>query len=150
MTSRNRLIAVAVLLVCAIAAAAAYALLGNRTSASTPAKPSAATVKPSAGTWVPSNPAIADVCRSGLPGQARDTLTLIAKGGPYPYRSDGVVFENRESRLPRQPKGYYHEYTVVTPGSDDRGTRRVVTGRAGEEYWTADHYSSFQEIDVRC
>ncbi|GAA2792021.1 hypothetical protein GCM10010441_16600 [Kitasatospora paracochleata] len=111
---------------------------------SPPAKPSS----PSG--WVPTNTALADVCRSKLPDQARDTLTLIAKGGPYPYRSDGIVFENRESRLPRQSTGYYHEYTVVTPGSDDRGTRRVVTGSAGEQYWTGDHYASFQEIDSRC
>ncbi|WP_145789821.1 ribonuclease domain-containing protein [Kitasatospora atroaurantiaca] len=151
MTSRNRLIVVAVLLVCAIAAAAAYALLGNGKPASTPVKPSAtARATAAAGAWLPADPAMADVCRSRLPSQARDTLTLIAEGGPYPYRSDGVVFENRESRLPRHPKGYYHEYTVVTPGSEDRGTRRVVTGTVGEEYWTADHYNTFQEIDVRC
>ncbi|MFG2821195.1 ribonuclease [Kitasatospora sp. NPDC048365] len=100
--------------------------------------------------WVPSSTALADVCRTKLPTQALDTLTLIAKGGPYPYRSDGIVFENRESRLPRERTGYYHEYTVVTPGSDDRGTRRIVTGTAGEQYWTADHYASFQEIDARC
>ncbi|WP_425555822.1 ribonuclease domain-containing protein [Kitasatospora nipponensis] len=90
------------------------------------------------------------VCQSGLPSQARDTLALIAKGGPYPYRTDGIVFENREGRLPKQRTGYYHEYTVVTPGSGDRGTRRVVTGAPNEEYWTDDHYSSFQSIDTRC
>ncbi|WP_329951522.1 ribonuclease domain-containing protein [Streptomyces sp. BE303] len=103
-----------------------------------------------AGTWVPTDPAMADVCRTGLPVQARDTLGLIAKGGPYPYRSDGIVFENRESRLPRKTSGYYHEFTVVTPGSADRGARRVVTGESGEQFWTADHYATFQEIDVRC
>ncbi|WP_082526398.1 ribonuclease domain-containing protein [Kitasatospora sp. MBT63] len=105
--------------------------------------------RPSGG-WVPSSSALADVCRSALPRQAADTLALIAAGGPYPYRSDGVVFENRERRLPRQRSGYYHEYTVTTPGSADRGTRRVVTGAAGEQYWSADHYGSFQEIDSRC
>ncbi len=99
---------------------------------------------------MPTSTALADVCRSKLPSQAIDTLNLIAKGGPYPYRSDGIVFENRESRLPRESNGYYHEFTVVTPGSDDRGTRRVVTGSGGEQYWTADHYASFQEIDPRC
>ncbi len=93
---------------------------------------------------------MADVCRSKLPSQARDTLALIDKGGPYPYRTDGIVFENRESRLPKQSTGYYHEFTVVTPGSGDRGTRRVVTGTAGEEYWTGDHYSTFQAIDSHC
>nr|BEK65796.1 hypothetical protein KPHV_30230 [Kitasatospora purpeofusca] len=99
---------------------------------------------------MPTDPALADVCRTRLPDQARDTLGLIAKGGPYPYRSDGIVFENRESRLPRKTSGYYHEFTVVTPGSGDRGARRVVTGDSGEQYWTADHYATFQEIDSRC
>lgn len=99
---------------------------------------------------MPTDPALADVCRTKLPAQAVDTLGLIAKGGPYPYRSDGIVFENRENRLPRKASGYYHEYTVVTPGSGDRGARRVVTGGTGEQYWTADHYGSFQEIDARC
>ncbi|MER5864463.1 ribonuclease domain-containing protein [Kitasatospora sp. NPDC002040] len=101
--------------------------------------------------WVPTSTAYADVCRTGLPVQARDTLALIAKGGPYPYRSDGIVFENREGRLPRMKSGgYYHEYTVVTPGSPTRGARRVVTGAAGEQYWTPDHYDTFAEIDDRC
>lgn len=170
MTSRIRLIVVVALILCAIAAAAAYALVGGGKPSATAGKPVAGasaksspagpakpgpTAKPSAPTrpsasWVPGNPAIADVCRSKLPSQARDTLALIDRGGPYPYRSDGIVFENRESRLPRQAGGYYHEFTVVTPGSDDRGTRRVVTGTAGEEYWTGDHYGSFQEIDSRC
>ncbi|MER8186575.1 ribonuclease domain-containing protein [Kitasatospora sp. NPDC094015] len=100
--------------------------------------------------WVPSDPALADVCRSRLPPQAAATLALIAAGGPYPYRADGTEFQNREHRLPRQRGGYYREYTVVTPGSADRGERRVITGSAGERYWTADHYGSFQEIDVRC
>ncbi|MFF2038938.1 ribonuclease domain-containing protein [Kitasatospora sp. NPDC058170] len=125
-----------------------------RPSAPKPSAPgsSAPLPSPPAGTaaWVPTDPALADVCRTGLPGQALDTLGLIARGGPYPYRSDGIVFENRENRLPRKAAGYYHEYTVVTPGSNDRGTRRVVTGTAGEQYWTADHYASFQEIDSRC
>ncbi|WP_354640234.1 ribonuclease domain-containing protein [Kitasatospora camelliae] len=100
--------------------------------------------------WVPNSAALADVCRTRLPPQALDTLGLIVRGGPYPYRSDGVVFENRENRLPRQRSGYYHEFTVVTPGSADRGARRIVMGTAGEQYWTADHYDSFQEIDSRC
>ncbi|GAA2227597.1 MULTISPECIES: ribonuclease [Kitasatospora] len=166
MTSRIRLIAIVAVLCCAVIAAAVYALLGTGKTASSKtsahsASPAAAAgsgapkpsapAKPSAsGAWVPTNSAMADVCRSKLPSQARDTLSLIAKGGPYPYRTDGVVFENRENRLPRRSGGYYHEYTVVTPGSGDRGTRRVVTGTQGEEYWTADHYSTFQEIDSRC
>ena len=149
MTGRNRLIAVAVLLVCAIAAAAAYALTDHQrpARAGAPASPPTGSVLAA---WIPHDPGLADICRTALPGQARDTLALIARGGPFPYRSDGVVFENRESRLPRHRTGYYHEYTVVTPGSADRGTRRVVTGGVGEQYWTGDHYTSFQEIDTRC
>ncbi|MFD8598851.1 ribonuclease [Kitasatospora sp. NPDC059646] len=171
MSSRNRLISLAVLVLVGIVAAVAALLDGGggsgspaaakspsapaaaatRSGTATAPKPSAPAKTPSGGaTWVPTSTALADVCRSKLPPQAIDTLNLIAKGGPYPYRSDGIVFENRESRLPRESNGYYHEFTVVTPGSDDRGTRRVVTGNGGEQYWTADHYASFQEIDPRC
>lgn len=84
--------------------------------------------------------------RADLPKEAQATLALIAQGGPYPYDRDGVVFENRERILPRQASGYYHEYTVVTPGSDDRGARRIVTGKAGELFYTDDHYASFREV----
>lgn len=81
-----------------------------------------------------------------LPAEARETLELIDDGGPYPYDRDGVTFENREGILPSQQGGYYHEYTVPTPGEDDRGARRIVTGGDDEFYWTADHYSSFERI----
>lgn len=83
---------------------------------------------------------------ASLPAEARDTLRLIDKGGPYPYDRDGVVFGNFEGLLPKKPSGYYHEYTVKTPGSKDRGARRIITGRNGEFYWTADHYASFARI----
>ncbi len=130
-------------------AAASATTAAPKPSAPKPSPPSGATPAP-AGTWAPADPALADVCRTKLPSQAQDTLGLIAKGGPYPYNRDGIVFENRESRLPRKADGYYHEFTVVTPGSNDRGTRRVVTGNSGEQYWSADHYATFQEIDPRC
>ena len=81
-----------------------------------------------------------------LPPEAAATVTLIAAGGPFPYRQDGAVFENREGILPDRPSGSYHEYTVPTPGSSDRGARRIVTGADGEMYWTADHYDSFSWI----
>lgn len=81
-----------------------------------------------------------------LPSQARHTLALIAQGGPFPYRQDGAVFQNRERVLPRQASGYYHEYTVETPGSDDRGARRIITGAAGEIFYTADHYATFVQV----
>ncbi|MFB7236375.1 ribonuclease domain-containing protein [Streptomyces sp. NPDC056269] len=81
-----------------------------------------------------------------LPPEARKTLGLIARGGPYPYAKDGAVFSNFERILPREPRGYYREYTVRTPGERDRGARRIVTGRNGEIYWTDDHYESFREV----
>ncbi|HEY0453180.1 ribonuclease domain-containing protein, partial [Actinophytocola sp.] len=64
------------------------------------------------------------------------------------YPQDGTVFSNREAILPNCASGYYHEYTVVTPGSPDRGARRIVTGSAGEHFYTGDHYASFQLIDL--
>jgi ribonuclease T1 len=82
-----------------------------------------------------------------LPPEAGETLELIRAGGPFPYpRNDNQVFLNREGLLPRQSRGYYREFTVETPGSDDRGARRIVTGAQGERYWTDDHYGSFARI----
>jgi ribonuclease T1 len=81
-----------------------------------------------------------------LPRQARDTLRLIESDGPFPYSKDGSVFQNRERILPRKPSGYYHEYTVITPGENDRGARRIVAGDGGELYYTDDHYDSFKRI----
>ncbi|MFI7100814.1 ribonuclease domain-containing protein [Streptomyces sp. NPDC050161] len=83
---------------------------------------------------------------SGLPSQARDTLRLIDAGGPFPYPKDGTVFGNYERLLPRQTRGYYHEYTVRTPGSRDRGARRLITGDRHETYYTDDHYRSFKAV----
>lgn len=81
-----------------------------------------------------------------LPAEGRKTLVLIASNGPFPYRKDGVVFTNRERRLPKHDYGWYQEYTVITPGSPDRGARRIISGRNGERYYTSDHYASFQEV----
>jgi ribonuclease T1 len=83
---------------------------------------------------------------SRLPSQAVDTLDLIAHDGPFPHRQDGVVFENREGLLPHKPNGYYREYTVDTPGSADRGARRIIRGARGEVYYTSDHYASFKQV----
>lgn len=87
-----------------------------------------------------------NVLQANLPVEARDTLRLIKQGGPFPYPRDGVVFGNREQALPKQYKGYYHEYTVKTPGISHRGARRIVSGVVGEYYYTGDHYQSFQRI----
>lgn len=81
-----------------------------------------------------------------LPPEARQTLALIKRGGPFPYAKDGTVFGNREGLLPRQSRGYYREYTVKTPGSRDRGARRIVAGGGGDYWYTADHYRSFKRI----
>lgn len=85
-----------------------------------------------------------------LPPEAIDTLQTIARGGPYPYRQDDGVFGNRERRLPSRPRGYYREYTVETPGSRDRGARRIVAGgRPPTEYfYTDDHYRSFRRFTL--
>lgn len=84
-----------------------------------------------------------------LPIEARETLRLIDAGGPFPYRRDGITFQNREGLLPGQPTGYYREYTVPTPGRTDRGARRIVTGGKppASYYFTADHYKSFRQIE---
>ena len=81
-----------------------------------------------------------------LPPEARETIVLIRKGGPFPYQKDGSVFGNRERLLPRRERGYYREYTVRTPGSRDRGAQRIVAGKSGELYYTDDHYRSLKRI----
>ena len=89
-----------------------------------------------------------------LPGEAIDTLQRIARGGPFEHRQDGAVFQNRERRLPARPRGYYREYTVQTPGSRDRGARRIVAGGAAggalpaEYFYTDDHYRSFRRVTL--
>lgn len=90
----------------------------------------------------------ATVALSELPPEAAETVRLIEQGGPYPYPQDGGVFHNREGLLPDCEDGYYREYTVETPGSDDRGARRFVVGSGGEYLYTADHYESFRLTDV--
>jgi guanyl-specific ribonuclease Sa len=85
-----------------------------------------------------------------LPPEAIVTLEAIERGGPFPYDRDGTVFQNREGRLPGQPRGYYREYTVQTPGSRDRGARRIVAGGDPPEvyYYTDDHYRSFRRVEL--
>lgn len=84
-----------------------------------------------------------------LPRQAAATVQRIERGGPFPYpANDGVVFHNYEHLLPAEPDGYYHEYTVPTPGSPDRGARRIVTGANGAFYYTPDHYDTFERVAV--
>jgi ribonuclease T1 len=91
------------------------------------------------------------VALSALPPEARQTHRLILSGGPFPYSKDGTTFSNRERRLPGRPRGDYREYTVKTPGSRDRGARRIIcSGKPATTpdacYYTADHYNSFNRI----
>lgn len=83
-----------------------------------------------------------------LPPEAWATLELIERGGPFPYRKDGSVFQNREGLLPAAARGHYREYTVPTPGAADRGARRIVTGATPPSSWyyTDDHYRNFRSI----
>ncbi|MDQ7990319.1 MAG: ribonuclease domain-containing protein [Candidatus Dactylopiibacterium sp.] len=89
---------------------------------------------------------LATIALAALPAEARETLQRIERGGPHPYRRDGVEFQNRERRLPLRQRGYYREYTVSTPGERTRGARRIVAGEAREYYYTPDHYRSFRRI----
>ena len=97
-----------------------------------------------------STPGAATTLPSFLPPEAHTTLDAIARGGPFEHRQDGVVFGNYESLLPQQPRGYYHEYTVETPGANTRGTRRIITGGTPPEvyYYTDDHYRSFRRFEA--
>jgi ribonuclease T1 len=91
-----------------------------------------------------------EVAAAQLPREARTVLATIRTGGPYRYERDGVVFGNRERLLPAQARGYYHEYTVPTPGAANRGARRIVCGGPKTApdacYYTSDHYQSFARI----
>ena len=84
---------------------------------------------------------------SDLPPEANTTLNLIDQGGPFPYpQKDGSIFSNRERLLPNKPRGYYREYTIPTPGANNRGARRFVVGNQGEIYYTDNHYQSFFRV----
>ena len=117
----------------------------------TPVRTPAATPTPTKTRRAPATPTVAlsglpTIPYDKLPVQARETIELIQRGGPFPYRQDGAVFQNRERLLPARPNGYYHEYTVKTPGSPDRGARRIIAGDKGELYYTDDHYDSFRQV----
>ena len=125
---------------------------GSKLIIPTQPPPANANARPTAPTRPTSQPTVAvnsglpTIAVKDLPPEARKTLALIAQGGPFPYNRDGVVYQNRERILPKQETGYYHEYTVPTPGASDRGARRIIAGQRGEMYYTADHYQSFAEV----
>jgi len=110
----------------------------------------ASTPAPAASSTAAASGVLATVTRAQLPGEAADTLRLIKSGGPYPYGEDGVLFRNSASLLPQHPRGYYHAYTVRTPGAADRGQRRIVCGGPRKQisdcYYTDDYYVSFKRI----
>lgn len=81
-----------------------------------------------------------------LPPEARNTMRAIKQGGSFAFSRDGVVFNNFERVLPEHQRGYYHEYTVATPGVNNRGVRRIVCGPLPECYYSADHYQTFRRI----
>ncbi|MDB5853766.1 MAG: guanine-specific ribonuclease [Herminiimonas sp.] len=85
-----------------------------------------------------------------LPAEAQDTVRLIQRGGPFPFPRDGAVFANHEGVLPKQKRGYYHEFTVKTPRARNRGARRIVVGgnlaSPSDFYYTDDHYATFRRI----
>jgi len=94
----------------------------------------------------PTTGSVEVVRTADLPQEARQTLALIKQGGPFPYARDGVEFANREGRLPYASRGTYREYTVKTPGSRDRGARRIIAAGSERFWYTADHYRSFRRI----
>ena len=114
-------------------------------SGSTPS--SSASAAANSKTNAPANPSKLPVIKaSQLPKEGQQTLALIGKGGPYPYDRDDINFGNFEGVLPKQPGGYYREFTVPTPGASNRGAKRIIVGKSGEKYYTDDHYASFSFI----
>ena len=114
------------------------------------ASSSQAQLAPTASGTPAASGALAAVTKAQLPGETADTLRLIKAGGPFPFGEDGVLFRNSAGLLPQHPRGYYHAYTVRTPGSADRGLRRIVCGgprrQTGDCYYTDDYYASFKRI----
>jgi len=135
--TRSKLITLAIALVIAV-----VSYLGN--------SPVADRVASSPGSTQLAGGSLATIAEASLPVQARQTLTLIRQGGPFPYQKDGTIFQNREKRLPLKDRGYYREYTVDTPGLSHRGARRIVAGGPKTKpvvlYYTQDHYESFRLI----
>ncbi len=156
---RNVQAAAGALLVMVIALVTSQVFTGaddqNGVTTDSQSQPTVSVVVEEAGTDVSEAPApivrfsdLLPINAAELPDEAREVLLLIADGGPYPYRQDDGVFQNREGILPEKAEGHYREYTVETPGSDDRGARRIVAGADGARYYTSDHYDSFEEIVV--
>jgi ribonuclease T1 len=117
-----------------------------RKPSATPTATQPPTRAPPTPTRIRSESGLPYILYADLPSQARDTIRLIDNGGPFPYRQDDATFQNREGILPAKPRGFYREYTVITPGSPDRGARRIIAGEDGVLFYTDDHYASFREV----
>ncbi|MET4542310.1 ribonuclease T1 [Arthrobacter bambusae] len=141
--SRSKLVAFAGLVFAVVVLVVAMVGGGGLTAPTTTPEPGSASSSAAA---VANPSTLPTINASQLPKEARQTLALIAKGGPYPYSEDGVNFRNFEGLLPKKTSGFYKEYTVRTPGEPDRGARRIVVGKDAAKYYTADHYNSFTFI----
>lgn len=144
----------ALLALVVLAALVLVGTLNNRSTATDPATPSPTVAARPAGCAVvtaqvpgaaTSKLPVEPLC--ALPAEAGSVYAQVRAGGPYRYDRDGIVFANAERLLPAEPGGYYHEYTVPTPGESDRGARRLITGSGLELYYTGDHYASFVVVD---
>lgn len=142
------LVALAIWLVLGNATEGEGGSAGSSASVTTPSSTTTGRATPSSptGRGTPDS-GLPTMVASELPREGRQTLELIHRGGPFPYDRDGTPFQNRERILPLQPRGYYAEYTVRTPGERDRGARRLVVGDDGDVYWTDDHYRSFRQVE---
>lgn len=112
----------------------------------TRAPPTATPTATAAPTRIRSQSGLPFILYNDLPPEAKETIRLIDNNGPFPFRQDDSTFQNRERILPIQPFDWYREFTVVTPGSRDRGARRIVEGEDGLLFYTDDHYDSFREV----
>jgi ribonuclease T1 len=128
------------------AAAAVGILLGSFTVAKCAAEQGAPAGQQVVTADTPSS-GLPTVPLASLPPQARETLVLVDRNGPFRYAQDGTTFNNLEGLLPDRARGYYREFTVPTPGEGDRGARRLVVGQGGDVYYTDDHYRSFRQVN---
>ncbi len=125
-------------------------VLWQRQTPTSPSNPSDPATSTPAAAQVAREPTVNTELPAFLPAEASDTLERIAHRGPFEHSQDGVVFGNYEGLLPAQPRGYYHEYTVETPGARTRGARRIIAGGTPPVvfYYTEDHYRSFRRLQV--
>ncbi len=104
-------------------------------------------------------------------GRTKLVLTLMSNiyyGKETGWPKDGITFQNKENRLPKQANGYYREYTIVPKGRQHdayqislggktytvgvlqsaRGPERIITGGNKEIFYTPDHYVTFVKLAI--